>query len=105
LIQPEQCIRQQEVANLGPPIIENHRAPVGMLALLGVVVLVAGGAVETAQAMTVAGKMSRHPVKDDADVVPVAIVNEVGKVLGSAVAAGDREIAHCLIAPRTRIRM
>ena len=56
LVEPEQGVGEQEVADLVAAVVEDHRAPVGMLALARVGVLVERRAVEAAQAVASLGK-------------------------------------------------
>ena len=105
LVQPEQGVGDEEVADLVAAVVEDQRAPVAMLAAARVGVLVEGRAVELPQAVAVAGEVGGHPVEDHADVVLMAVVDEIHEVLGRAVAAGGREVAHGLIAPTRRQRM
>ena len=51
------------------PIVEDQRAPVGVLAQARVGVLVEVGAVEVAQAVRVFGEVGGHPVEEHADAV------------------------------------
>ena len=51
------------------------------------------------------GKVARHPVEDDADVVLMAGVDERLEVRRRAEAAGRREEARDLVAPRRRVRV
>ena len=95
----------QEVSHFRAAVIENPRAPVGMLAQARIVVLVKVRAVEERQAVGVGGKVRRHPVQDHADPVLVAVIDEIHEVFRSAVAAGGREVAHGLITPRFIQRM
>ena len=46
LFQPEQCVGDQKVADLGAAVVEDQRVPVGVDAAARVRVLVQGGAVE-----------------------------------------------------------
>ena len=73
--------------------------PVGMKPLAGVGVLIEVGAVEKAGAVLVGGEVGGHPVQDDADAVPVQVVDEKHEILGGAVAAGGGEVAGGLVAP------
>src|SRR5262249_19830477 len=77
------------------------RAPVAMLAEPRVGMLVKMGAVEIAQSVRVVGKVRGHPVKDDAEAMPVQSVYEIGEIIGCAEPRGRGEIAHRLIAPAT----
>jgi len=71
-----------------------------MLALAQIGVLVEVRAVEVAEGKTVLGKMGWHPVQDHADPILVAGVHERHEILGRPVAAGWREVARHLVAPR-----
>ena len=48
-IEPEECVAEEEVADLGPAVVEDLGAPVAMLAEPGVGMLVEMRAVEIAQ--------------------------------------------------------
>ena len=67
--------------------------------------LVERGAVEVRERPVVAREMPRHPVEDHADAGLVAGVDERAQVVGAAEAAGRREIAGGLVAPRFVERM
>ena len=71
-----------------------------MAALLRIAVLEEWRAVEVGQAVTVARKMGRHPVKNDAETSPVTGIDQEAQVIGAAIAAGWREIPDRLVAPR-----
>ena len=105
LLEPEQRVRQQEVADLVAAVVEDQRAPVLVLALPRIRVLVERRAVEARQAVRVLRKVSGHPVEDHAEPGLVAGVDEELEVLGRAEAAGRREEAEHLIAPRSGERM
>ncbi len=83
LSQPEQGVGEEEVADLVAAVVEDHRAPVGVLALARIFVLVEGGAVEAAEAVGVAGEVGGHPVEEHADAVLVAVVDEVHEVFAA----------------------
>ena len=72
LVEPEQGVGDEEVADLVAAVVEDQRAPVAMLAAAGIGMLVQGRAVELPQAVAVAGEVGGHPVEDHADVVLVA---------------------------------
>ncbi len=104
-VQPEQCVGDQEITNFVAAIIEDHRAPVGMLALSRIGVFVQRRAVELPQAMSILGEVGRNPVEDDADAILVAVIDEVHEVFADAVATGYAKVADGLIAPRAGERM
>ena len=80
-LEPEQGVAEEEVADLGPAVVEDLRAPVAVLAQPGVLVLVEVGAVEVAEAVEVAGEVGGDPVEDHAEAVAVQRVDEVGEVV------------------------
>ena len=86
-VEPEERVAEEEVADLGAAVVEDLGAPVAVLAQPRVGVLVEMGAVEVAQAVQVVGEVGGHPVEDHADAVPVQVIDEVGEVVGRAVAA------------------
>ena len=53
LVEPEQGVGEQEVADFVAAVVEDQRAPVGVLALARVGMLVQGRAVEQPQAVAV----------------------------------------------------
>ena len=105
LVEPEQGVGDEEVADLVAAVVEDQRAPVAMLAAAGIGMLVQGRAVELPQAVAVAGEVGGNPVEDHADVVLVAEIDEIHQVVRRAVAAGGRIVAHGLIAPTGRQRV
>ena len=76
-----------------------------MLALARIGVLVERGAVEAREAVLVLRKVAGHPVENHADAGLVTGVDERLEILGRAEAAGRREEADHLIAPRAGERM
>ena len=84
LVEPVEGVGDEEVADLVAAVVEDERAPVGVLALAGVGVLVQRGAVEAGQRPVVAGEVGRHPVDDDADAPLVEVVDEEPEVVGRA---------------------
>ena len=99
LVEPVQRVRHQEVADLVAAVVEDLRAPVGVLAEARVGVLVQRSAVELREAVLVAREVRRHPVHDHAEAGLVAAVHEVHEVLGRAEARRGREVAHHLVTP------
>ena len=82
LLEPEERVREQEVAHLVAAEVEDERAPVGMRAAARVGVLVERRAVEARERPVVAREVRRHPVEDHADAVPVQPVDEAAEVVG-----------------------
>ena len=61
--------------------------------------------IELCEPVTVLWKVSGNPINDHAEIVLVAIVNEVHKVFGRAVTTGTGEVANRLITPASSERM
>ena len=88
LAQPEERVREQEVADLVAAEVEDQRAPVGVRAAPRIVVLVERGAVEARERPVVAREVRGDPVEDHADAGSVQAVDERAEVVGRAVARG-----------------
>ena len=105
LAQPEQRVRDQEVADLVAAEVEHERAPVGVRAAARVGVLVERRAVEPRERELVAREVRRDPVEDHADPAVVQPVDELPQVVGRAVSRRRREVAGHLVAPRAAERV
>ena len=105
LVDPEERVRQQKILDFVAAVVENQRAPIGMLAEARVGVFVEMRAVEKGEAVRVAREMRGSPIEQHADAFLVALVDEIHEIFGRAVAAGDGEVADGLIAPRGVERM
>ena len=95
----------EEVAHLVAPVVEDERAPVGVLAAARVGVLVERGAVEARERELVAREVRGHPVEDHAEAVAVQAVDELAEVVGRAEARRRRVVAGHLVAPRAAERV
>ena len=104
-LQPEQRVGDEEVLHLVPAVVEDQRAPVGMLALARVGVLVEMRAVEPGERVRILREVAGHPVEDHADAVRVALVDELHQVGGRAEARRRRVEVGDLIAPGRLVRM
>ena len=105
LAQPEQRVRDQEVADLVASVVEHERAPVGVLAAARIGVLVQRGAVEPREPELVTREVRRDPVEDHPDVVLVQAVDELAEVVGRAVERRRGEVPGHLVAPRALERV
>ena len=76
LLQPVERAGDEEALHLAAAKVEHHRAPLFVLAALGVRVFVAGFAIEVVQAELVFREVSRNPVHDDADARLMHLVHE-----------------------------
>src|SRR4029434_8194251 len=103
-VEPEDSAVEQEVRDLVASVVEDERAPVGMLALPGVGVLVEVGAVEVNEPVRIAREMRRDPVEDHADAAPVEMVDEGHELPWPSIAARGGKVADRLIPPRAVAR-
>ncbi len=101
LVEEEHRGADEEALHLRLRVVEDHRAPVGVLGHALLAALIAGGAVEEPQPVLVAREVRGDVVHYDADALAVELVHEVHEVLRRAVAAGGGEVARDLIAPGT----
>ncbi len=100
LLQPEQRVGDEEVADLVAPVVEDERAPLLVRPPARVLVLVEGAAVEAGERPGVAGEVPRHPVEDHPDATLVEAVDQDPEVVGSAEPGGRRVVRRHLVAPR-----
>ena len=99
LIQPEQGVGSEEIADFVAAVIKNPGSPVGVFALARVGVLVEGGAVVVVEPVLVLRKVGRHPIDQHANAVLMAVIDKVLEVVRRTVAAGHRIVANGLVAP------
>src|SRR5262249_22534430 len=92
-VEPEERAVEQEVPDLVASIVEDERAPVGMLTLPRVGVLVEVGAIEVDEAVRITWEVRRHPVEDDPDAAAVEMVHEGHELPRVAIAARRGEVA------------
>ncbi len=81
LLQPEQRVREQEIADLVSAVVEDQRAPVAVLSLTRILMLEERRPVEPGQPVGVLREVARDPVQDHTDVVPMALIDERLEVL------------------------
>ncbi len=105
LLEPVECVGDQEVPHLGAAVVEDQRPPIGVLAEPGVFVLVQRRAVEAPEREVVLGKVRRYPVEDDADPRLMAGIDEEAEVVRRPVARGGGVVSRHLVAPRSRERV
>ena len=98
-LQPVHGVGHEEVADLGPAVVEDERAPVRVLAPARVGVLVERGAVEPGQRPLVAREVRGHPVEDHADPGLVQPVDQVAELVGGAEPGRGREVGGDLVPP------
>ncbi len=99
LLEPVDGVRDQEVAYLPAAEVEDVGAPFGVLAALGVGMLVQRRAVEPGQRPRVHGEVGGHPVEEHADAGLVQLVDEVPELVGAAETRRGRVVGGDLVAP------
>src|SRR5262244_4132137 len=98
-LQPEERVADEEVGDLAAAVVEDPRAPVGVLALPRIGMLEEMGTVEVREPMRIAREVGGDPVEYDADAALVEVIYEGHEVVGTPVAAGGSVVAEDLIAP------
>ena len=106
LLDPEQRVRDQEVAHFVAAVVEDLRAPLDC-ARRGCGSACSYRCVPSNSARPCASlrKMRRHPVHEHADAGLVQPVDEALEIVRRAVPRGRREVAEHLVAPRAVERM
>ena len=102
LLDPEERVGDEEVADLVAPVVEDVGAPVGVLALPRVGVLVQGRAVEAPKRPHVFREVRGHPVHDDAEAAAVQVIDQVTEIVGRAEARGGRRSSSPPDSPTSR---
>ena len=99
MLNPEQCIGDQEILHLRLAVVENLRPPIRMLALSRICIFKCRRSVKVRQPMRILWKMRRYPVQDHTDAIPVQIIDHIGKILRCPVTGSRRIISGYLIPP------
>ena len=103
LLEPVEGVGDEEVAHLGPAVVEDVGAPLRVPAEPGVGVLVEGQSVEACERPLVGGEVAGHPVEQDADAGPVQLVDEVAEVVGPPPPRARGVVAGHVVAPRRHV--
>ena len=103
--QPINGTADQEIADFVAAIVVDQGTPIPMFTQPGILMLIERCAIKPSQTVGVLGKVRRHPVQDDSDIVLVAVVYEPAEIVWRTIAAGRREIAGGLITPGAIERM
>src|SRR4029077_10620373 len=101
LVEPEERVRDEKIADFIASEVENERAPIRLLALARVHVLVKISAIEFSQTVSIFRKMRRHPVHDHADPSLMTAVDKLPELVRFSEAAGRRVVIGHLITPGT----
>ena len=101
LFEPKQSVGEEEVAHLVAVEIKDFCIPVLVFSHAWISVLVQVRAIEICQSVGITRKMGRHPIDDDTDVILVAVINKILKILGCSKTRGGCKIAQNLISPRS----
>ena len=105
LFYPVECIGDQEILNFRAAIVVNLGSPVRMLSLSWIRMLIYSGAVKIYKSMSVFREMCRYPVKDNADLILMEIIDHIFEILRCSVTGGRCIISGYLISPGTIKRM
>ena len=105
LVQPEERVAQEKVADLVAPVVEDERAPVLVLTLPGIFVLEQGRAVEVREAVRILRKVPGHPVQQHANAPAMTRVDERLEVFGPAESARRRIESRDLVSPGSEERV
>ena len=81
LLDPVQRVGDQEIAHLILAIVEDLRAPVRMLPLLRIRIFISRCSVKIRKAVNIPWEMSRYPVQDNTDLIPVKLIDHPREVL------------------------
>ena len=99
MLDPEQGIGNKEILHFRFAIIKDLCSPVRMLSFPWIRILKSRRTVKFSQTVCISREMSRHPVKDDTDIIPVQFIDHIRKVFRCPV-SGSRSIISChLISP------
>ncbi len=104
-LQPVHRVGDQEVPHLPAAVVEDQRAPVGVLAPARIRMLVELGAVEPGQRPGVLREVRGHPVDEDPDPGLMQPVDQVPEVVGVAESGRRRVIGGDLVAPGSAERV
>jgi len=99
LIEPEQGTANKKITHLLAAVIVDQRTPFGVGSLAGVLMLIKRGTVEIGKTVGIFWKMGRHPVKQDANLILMADIDEIHKIVGNTVSACHTEGTCNLVAP------
>ena len=100
LIEPEEGVGHQEVANFVTSVVKNQGAPFFVFPFARVGVFVEVRAVKEGQTVTVFGEVTGNPVDNHPNAFLVAEIDKVHQILGLAVAGGGGIVPGDLISPR-----
>ena len=100
ILNPHQCTSDQEVLDLILSVIKDFGSPVRMLSFARVCVFIGCSTIKLCQSMCIFWEMCRHPVKDHANLVLMAFVDQMCKILRCSVAGRRCKISCYLISPR-----
>jgi hypothetical protein len=105
LIKPVNGIGYKEVFYLVPAVIEDKGSPFNMFALSYVFIFVKSSTVKTGKAVAVFREMGGDPVQNDSDIIFMAGIYKIFKVLWCSITACRGKITRNLVTPRTVIGM
>src|ERR1700730_1319113 len=100
-IEPEKSVCDQEVAYFAPTEVEDQRAPVAVFSLPRIGVFVKPGSVKFSQSKGVLGEMARNPIQNNSNVLLVATIDEMTKLVRIPKTTRWRIVPGDLVTPGT----
>ena len=101
IFNPHECTADQEILNLILAVIEDLGSPIRMLSLARICIFVCRCSVKIHKSMCILREMRRYPVKNDTNLLLMALIDQVSKILRRSVTGGRCIITGYLIAPRS----
>ena len=99
MLDPEQCICNQEIPYLRLFIIKDLRSPVRMLSLSRICILKSRCSVKISQSVSILREMCRNPVKNHTNPIPVQIIDHISKIFRCSISGSRCIITGYLISP------
>ena len=101
ILNPHQRTSDQEVLDLILSVIKDFGSPVRMLSFARVCIFISCSTIELCQSMRIFWKMRRYPVKNHANLVLMAFVDQMCKILRCSITGSRCIISRYLISPGT----
>ena len=85
MLNPEERIRDKEILHFRLAVVENLRTPVRVFTLSRICVLKRSRPVKISQSVRVPREMRGYPVKDNADIIFMQMVDKISKIFRTSV--------------------
>ena len=85
LVHPEHSVGNKEIRHLILAIIKHLGSPVRMLSLAWIRIFIDTAAIKISKSMGIPWKMSRNPVKNNANSLAVHIIHKIHEILRSSI--------------------